>query len=75
MQKRIYILLLELLSLVPLAYAAEVKNLRCEYQVNPIGIDVTSPRLSWNILSSDRGDYQQACQTTEIRIWKTIKTI
>ncbi len=27
---------------------------KCEYRVNPLGIDVTSPRLSWILLSSDR---------------------
>ncbi len=30
-----------------------VRNLRCEYACNPLGLDVQRPRLSW-ILSSDR---------------------
>ena len=42
--------------------AAEVENLRCEYQVNPLGVDIVSPRLSWVMKSSERGDYQQSCQ-------------
>jgi len=62
MKKRIYILVFDLLFLVSLLHAAEAKNLRCEYQVNPIGVDATSPRLSWNILSQERGDYQRAYQ-------------
>ena len=33
--------------------AVEVGALRCEYQQNPIGIDVPTPRLSW-MLDSDR---------------------
>jgi alpha-L-rhamnosidase len=37
-----------------------VSNLRCEYQINPIGIDVLRPRLSWNIESSKRGQVQTA---------------
>lgn len=40
----------------------EIKNLRCEYLVNPLGIDATSPRLSWIITSEQRGEKQQAYQ-------------
>ena len=32
---------------IPSAQAADVTNLRCEYLVNPTGIDVGKPRLSW----------------------------
>ncbi len=42
--------------------AAEVKNLRCEYNTEPMGVETTRPRLSWNMVSSVRGDYQRACQ-------------
>ncbi len=45
-----------------LAQAAEVDHLRCEYLVNPIGVDAISPRLSWQISSSKRGDMQRAFQ-------------
>ena len=38
-----------------------VFDLRSEYQVNPIGIDV-SPRLSWRVLSNHRGFSQEAYQ-------------
>ena len=31
----------------------EVTDLRCEYLVNPRGIDVVKPRLSWRIV--DKG--------------------
>jgi alpha-L-rhamnosidase len=37
-------------------------NLRCEYLVDPLGIDQTSPRLSWMLESSHRGDRQTAYQ-------------
>jgi len=40
--------------------AVEVENLRCEYQVNPLGVDVVSPHLSWNIISPQRGEVQSA---------------
>jgi alpha-L-rhamnosidase len=37
-------------------------NLRCEYRTNPLGIDITQPRLSWIVESSQRGQKQTAYQ-------------
>ena len=37
-------------------------NLRCEYKTNPIGIDVLKPRMSWEIVPSERGTMQTAYQ-------------
>jgi alpha-L-rhamnosidase len=34
--------------------------LRCEYRVNPLGVDVPSPRLSWQLESGRRGQKQSA---------------
>jgi len=45
-----------------LAAPATVSNLRCEYDVNPVGIDVLQPRLSWQLSSGDRGVTQSAYQ-------------
>lgn len=39
-----------------------VKDLRCEYRVNPLGIDVVKPRLSWVLESNGRGQKQTAYQ-------------
>jgi alpha-L-rhamnosidase len=39
-----------------------VTDLTCEYQVNPVGIDVVQPRLSWKIVSSERAVSQSAYQ-------------
>jgi alpha-L-rhamnosidase len=36
--------------------------LRCEYLVNPLGIDVSQPRLSWIVTSDARGQKQTAYQ-------------
>ncbi|HYF49357.1 MAG TPA: alpha-L-rhamnosidase, partial [Planctomycetota bacterium] len=36
--------------------------LRCEYHVNPLGIGVTKPRLSWIVESSQRAQIQSAYQ-------------
>ena len=37
-------------------------SLRCEYRVNPAGIDETAPRLSWRVMSKERGERQIAYQ-------------
>ena len=42
--------------------AVLTENLRCEYLTNPVGIDATSPRLSWIITSTRRGERQTAYQ-------------
>src|SRR5580704_15832653 len=42
--------------------AVTVENLRCEYLVNPLGIDPASPRLSWIITSNQRGEMQTSYQ-------------
>jgi alpha-L-rhamnosidase len=44
------------------AQAVEVKNLRCEYLTDPLGIDVVKPRLSWTLESPERGECQKAYQ-------------
>jgi alpha-L-rhamnosidase len=35
-----------------------VRNLRCEYKVDPVGIDVRKPRLSWELVSGEKGVMQ-----------------
>jgi len=42
------------------AIAVEVTHLRCEFLQNPQGIDVVTPRLSWQLQSSTRGTRQTA---------------
>lgn len=37
-------------------------HLRCEYRVNPEGLDVLQPRLSWVLVSYRRGETQTAYQ-------------
>jgi alpha-L-rhamnosidase len=60
MKKYSVILLLLVFNLS--AHAAKVENLRCEYLKNPLGNDVSAPRLSWGITSDKRGDFQQSYQ-------------
>src|SRR5579863_3893610 len=35
-----------------------VTKLRCEYKVDPLGIDVRKPRLSWELASAEKGVMQ-----------------
>ena len=42
-----------------------VRNLRCEYKVDPLGIDIRKPRLSWELVSLERGVLQTSY---EIRV-------
>lgn len=35
-------------------------DLQCEYRVDPLGIDASSPRLSWRVESAERGQRQSA---------------
>lgn len=42
--------------------ALAVGHVRCEYRLNPLGIDVTSPRLSWIVSSLQRRQRQTAFQ-------------
>jgi alpha-L-rhamnosidase len=46
------------------AVQAEIlpRRLRCEYRENPLGIDETAPRLSWIVVSGERGRKQTAYQ-------------
>jgi len=38
----------------------EAQDLRCEYRENPMGIDASAPRLSWQLQSKERGQRQTA---------------
>ena len=51
-----------LCSFRPQEVEPAVQHLRCEMLVNPEGIDVLIPRLSWELSSIQRGSYQIAYQ-------------
>jgi alpha-L-rhamnosidase len=38
----------------------EVADLRCEYRLNPVGLDVREPRFSWTLRGNRRGERQTA---------------
>jgi hypothetical protein len=45
---------------IPAKAALSPANLRCEYAVNPMGVDAPNPRLFWTVESSERGQKQTA---------------
>ncbi len=49
-----------------------VKNLQCEYSVNPLGIDAARPRLSWTLESSQRGQKQSAYQILVAAVYENL---
>src|SRR5271157_2998040 len=42
-------------SASPTLASGLVEQLRCEYRVNPLGVDVPAPRLSWIMVSPEVG--------------------
>lgn len=59
---RLHRILLAALFLSAASGQAALQDLRCEYLVNPMGVDAAQPRLSWVITSRERGEKQQAYQ-------------
>lgn len=50
-----------LLSFSSLTFASvSAEYLRCEYRIDPMGVDIRNPGLSWIVTSSDRGVSQSA---------------
>jgi alpha-L-rhamnosidase len=47
---------------VSLTDSTHVEDLRCEYLIEPMGVDTLNPRLSWIIVSDRRGEKQTAYQ-------------
>jgi alpha-L-rhamnosidase len=60
--KHLAAVLVSILVLTGYAFAANIQlqNLRCEMLINPQGIDVTAPRLSWQLTGSGRNIQQTA---------------
>lgn len=56
------IVALTLFLISPAFAAMRPVNLKCEYLVNPIGIDALPPRLSWQLASEERDQRQSAYQ-------------
>jgi len=55
------------------SFLPNVVDLRCEFRVNPIGIDASRPRLSWVIESKAKGIVQTAYQIVVNGAWDSGK--
>ena len=64
----LFSLLMSLLSM-PGFSKSMVTSLKCDYHVNPVGIDILQPRLSWQIVAGENNFIQQAY---EIRVAETL---
>ncbi|HZH35818.1 MAG TPA: alpha-L-rhamnosidase N-terminal domain-containing protein, partial [Flavisolibacter sp.] len=62
--KRLLLLLFPLLTLSSFAQT-KVERLLCENRTNPVGLDISQPRFSWQLASDKRGVMQSAY---EIRV-------
>ena len=59
--QRSFLSLILLIGLCGTAHGGvTVDDLRCEYRVDPLGIDVANPRLSWILESGERAQRQSA---------------
>ncbi|MDR2449275.1 MAG: glycoside hydrolase family 78 protein [Prevotellaceae bacterium] len=56
----IHIGVLAFMFMSTIAYSAEPYGLTCEYQANPLGIDIVQPVLGWKLSSDERNQYQTA---------------
>ncbi len=60
----VFLLALFALAFVPIQSTAALlpADLRCDYAVNPLGVDSPNPRLFWTVASKERGQKQTAWQ-------------
>src|SRR5438046_10298725 len=59
---RLFLVTIMMTSSVARAATLHPTYLRCEYKLDPLGIDVTQPRMSW-ILESDQPDARDLKQS------------
>lgn len=74
-KKLLFLLLLPVLA----SGSFVVKELTCDYKVNPLGIDHLKPQLSWVLVSSEKNVLQSAYEIKvslgQRAVWKTGKVI
>jgi alpha-L-rhamnosidase len=58
--KKLFFLPLFILFVPGAGAQVTVKNLQCEHLTNPVGIDVITPRISWQLVSDKRNVLQTA---------------
>ena len=60
MKRLVFFIQLFLINIVLMAQPLQVTRLRCEYNENPLGVDVANPHLSWELQSSQSNVLQTA---------------
>jgi alpha-L-rhamnosidase len=60
MRKYIYLVLAMGFRIVSAGQELEIRDLRCEYRQNPLGMDEEHPRLAWGLGSMASDEYQSA---------------
>jgi alpha-L-rhamnosidase len=58
----LFVMLLLTISNTMASDKTSVTNLKTEYKTNPVGIDISEPRLSWEIISNSRNFIQETYQ-------------
>ena len=51
----------------------QVKELRCEYSVDPLGIDVPEPRLFWQLVGAKRGQRQNGLSSPRCQLARSLE--
>ncbi|MBN2813944.1 MAG: family 78 glycoside hydrolase catalytic domain, partial [Bacteroidales bacterium] len=78
MKKLILLLLMLPMSFLWVASQVTLRHLTTENLVNPVGLDVTEPRFSWQLISDKRNVAQQAYEVRVFQgksiIWNSGKT-
>jgi len=62
LQRRRRFALCLVLLVLPRVVAMDVNHPKCEYAIDPLGVDAAQPRLSWQVASDERGQLQTAWQ-------------
>ena len=73
MQKLFFVITLTILVGTGCSNPYHIYDLRCENLTNPLGIDVTTPHLSWKMAAKQNGIQQKAYQilvATDVRLLK-----
>lgn len=74
MRSKILLIVILMFTSFIQAEPMEVKNLKCEYKINPLGIDIEIPRFSWELESNKRGAKQTAYQIIVSQNYKKLNT-
>jgi alpha-L-rhamnosidase len=79
---RIALLLCPIFILINVSNATIIDNLRVEYTVTPLGIDVKAPRFSWQMTATaGKRNYEQSGYQLEVKdskgnlVWNTSKVV